>query len=547
MSTDESAPQGGDRQSLEALRRQAKRLLRQAKAGDTVVIRKLRELLPRLDTLDDDAVSGTLQLADVQQAIARKMGRANWAEVKAFFEALDPMHTQAARLLAAVREEDVATAKAIVDAVPAVARYSIHTAAACGDVEAVQAFLARDAALATAPAPDTGIQPLLFAAGTSLNAALGVSPDAALTIVRALLDAGADANATAPLPDVSDSIPVLYFPCVRGDVAMARLLLERGANPTDGESLYHAAQHDHRDCLALLVQFGADVSHGPAKYGNTPLHFLANHTPDNPITNKAVSGMQWLLEHGADPRVVSLAGRAGNPQAGETPLHRAAAVGHDAGVLRMLVTHGAPLDAPRDDGATAFQLATRAGASASAEYLAEAGADTTLSDVDRLMAACLHGDAGAARAIVAHDATVLQRLGQSAHDAMARAMIQGATDRLSLMLSLGWPLTTESEWGGTPLHWAAWNGLPAMARLLLEHGAPVNVRDSRYGSSPIAWCAHGSRYCEHGDAEAYPVIATLLLDAGATRPESYNAWNEAPERFASPAVLAVFKERGFAV
>ena len=71
------------------------------------------------------------------------------------------------------------------------------------------------------------------------------------------------------------------------------------------------------------------------------------------------------------------------------------------------------------------------------------------------------------------------------------AVFDDRIEVLQLMLSLGWPLTQESEWGGTPLHWAAWNGRVNMVKLLLESGAPVNVRDTRYGSSPIAWAAHG--------------------------------------------------------
>ncbi|MFP5355651.1 MAG: hypothetical protein ACLGIK_10970, partial [Gemmatimonadota bacterium] len=81
---------------------------------------------------------------------------------------------------------------------------------------------------------------------------------------------------------------------------------------------------------------------------------------------------------------------------------------------------------------------------------------------------------------------------------------------------------------------------------LIEAGAPVNVRDSRYGSSPIAWCAHGSRYCERGNDEDYPAIVHLLIDAGAKRDESFNRWHESPEGMARPSVVAAFAARGFA-
>ncbi len=547
MSVHEMSSEGGDQHALDSLRRQARTLLRRAQAGDPVMIAFLRGLLPRLEALDDQAVAATIQLADVQHAIARKMGHTNWASVKAMYESIAPIHRQAATFLLAVRDGDHAKARTLLEATPTIATYSIHAAAAAGRLDAVRAFLERDATLASSHAPGDTLEPLLYAVSWDLKRDLGVSRETQHDIVRALLDAGGNPNASAPLPDVSDTIPALYWPCVNGDAALARVLLERGANPTDGEGLYHAAQHDQRECLEVLQAFGADLSHGPTADGNTPLHFLAAHGPDNPITPKALRGMSWLLDHGADPNVRSFPGRADHPHAGETPLLRAAALGHETAVLRMLIDHGADVAARRDDGATVYQLAMRAGNTDAAAYLASVGADTAMSDVDRLLAACLTNDADAARAIVTRTPSMLEQLGASERDALGQALAQGRYDTVRLMLELGWPLVHEGEWGGTPLHWAAWNGLTDMVRLLLEHGAPVNVRDSRYGSSPIAWTAHGSRFCSRANDEDYPAIVHLLLDAGATRAESYNRWNEAPETMARPSVAAALKARGFAV
>ncbi len=547
MSELDASPAGGDPRALDQLRHSAKLLLKQARALDAVVIARLRTLLPRLAGLDDAQVAESLRLADVQHAVARKLGHESWSALKTFYERQDPIHAQAARFLYALREDDTARAQALLEATPAIARYSIHTAAVLGDLAGVRAFLDADAALATQRDPTAGLEPLIYAVQEDLKRARQVSVDDQLGIVRALLDAGAEPNATAPLLDQSDAIPALFFPCVRGNVAVARLLLERGANPTDGESLFHAAQHDHEECLALLHSFGADLDRGPAKHGNTPLHFLAAHAPGNAITAKALRGLEWLLAHGADPNVPSHSGKADQPQAGETPLHRAAAIGHGAAVLRALVERGAHIDARRDDGATSYQLAVRAGNLDGAEYLAAVGADTTLRATDRLLAACMAMDAVAARRTLAESPGLIASLGPSERDALGLALTHGDFEAVRLMVSLGWPLTQEGEWGGTPLHWAAWNGRVDMVRLLLDAGAPVNVRDTRYGSSPIAWCAHGSRFCDRANDEDYPAIVHLLIDAGATRPESYNQWNESPESMARPSVVAALKARGFSV
>lgn len=365
--------------------------------------------------------------------------------------------------------------------------------------------------------------------------------DAAL----ALLDAGADPNATVALPDGAGTIPALYFPSNHGNVTLVRQLLERGARPTDGESLYHAAEQGHEGVLALLAEFGADLSHGPAEPGNTPLHFLLAHDPWSDTMPRIHRSIAWLLAHGANPAVPSHAGARDHAYAGETPLHRAAALGHDTALMDLLLAHGAPLNGRRDDGATPYQLAVRCGHAETAQHLAAAGADTTLTAVDRLLAACLAGDEPAARVIVASEPGLVAALAPADRGALGHAAAIGRLEAVRLMLALGWPLTHEGEWGGTPLHWAAWHGQAEVVELLLAAGAPVNVRDARYGSSPIAWCAHGSHFNERANDTDWPRITARLLDAGATRAEAINHWNEPPEAFARPSVLAVLTARGF--
>ncbi len=234
------------------------------------------------------------------------------------------------------------------------------------------------------------------------------------------------------------------------------------------------------------------------------------------------------------------------PSDGETPLQRAAASGWDANALQQLVTHGAAIDARRADGRTAYALAVRAGNTEGAAYLAGAGADTrNVAAVDALLGACLTNDAGKARAMVAADPGLIAALSAEDREALGIAVTEGQDEAVALMISLGWPLDTEGDWGGTPLHWAAWNGRAQMAKMLIAAGAPVNVRDSTYGSSPIAWAAHGSRYSPARADADHVATVHALLDGGATRAESYNQWGESPESMARADVAAALRERGF--
>ena len=74
-------------------------------------------------------------------------------------------------------------------------------------------------------------------------------------MVTLLLDAGAGANSAVPIAqgETGPGLPVLYFACERGNAALTRVLLEAGADPNDGESIYHAAQFNRRACLELLL------------------------------------------------------------------------------------------------------------------------------------------------------------------------------------------------------------------------------------------------------------------------------------------------------
>ncbi len=367
--------------------------------------------------------------------------------------------------------------------------------------------------------------------------------------VQTMLDAGVSPNAFVLHNDEYDSrLPVLYFACVLNHVQVARVLLERGANPDDGESLYHAAEHNHRECLELLVAHHANISGAHPHYGNTPLYFLCGYPPNHPHIATIIPGMQWLLEHGADPNVASHVGkqRDGSDGAAEMPLHRIAQWRGRVETARLLVRHGAQVDAPRADGRTAYALAVRAGDTDTADFLASAGADTTrILPVDRLLGACIRGDATTAHALIAAHPGMMDSLTREDRNAIVSVVADGNAASVELMLSLGWSLTDESIWGGTPLHWAAWHGRTAMVALLLERGAPVNVRDSTYGSSPIAWASHGSVNSRPGHDADYLAIIDRLLDAGSTRAESFNQWNEAPERLCSDAVARRLRERGF--
>jgi hypothetical protein len=50
---------------------------------------------------------------------------------------------------------------------------------------------------------------------------------------------------------------------------------------------------------------------------------------------------------------------------------------------------------------------------------------------------------------------------------------------------------------------------------LIAHGAPVDLRDKNWNSTPLNWCCHASLNQRPARAD-FPGVARALLEAGAT-------------------------------
>jgi ankyrin repeat protein len=456
-------------------------------------------------------------------------------------QAQEPLIDQVARFLRAVPEGDLATMRRVLEGFPEVASTSIHAACAACDAGAVERWLARDASVATAKLRDTGWTPLDCLAVSPMFGIDDAHREASVAIGRRLLALEADANTfTLASPDDSSSrLSVLYRASEQGNRGLVQLLLEHGANPNDGESAYHAAERNHRDVLELLVAHGAEISAAHQPWNNTVLYFLAGYHDDHPRARDATAGMQWLLEHGADPNVPSYDHR-------ETPLHRIAEMGRGVPVAELLLAHGADPRRARADGRTPYELAMRAGNLAVAELLrAKGGAVEPLRPIDAVLSACAAGDEARARALLDAHSGLREALLEQESNALVHAAGAGMVAAVRTLAALGFDLGRESPWGGTPLHMAAWRGRIEAVRALIDAGAPINVRDRTYGSSPIAWAGHGSANCREADDD-YIAVIDLLLTAGAEREPSFNRWKDPPENLSSDAVADYYRARGFA-
>src|SRR5262249_57197698 len=66
----------------------------------------------------------------------------------------------------------------------------------------------------------------------------------------------------------------------------------------------------------------------------------------------------------------------------------------------------------------------------------------------------------------------------------------GNTQIVEFLLKQGVNVNSQPH-GETALHWAAYGGHAAIARLLLEHDASLEIKDRRFNGTPLGWALYG--------------------------------------------------------
>ena len=238
-----------------------------------------------------------------------------------------------------------------------------------------------------------------------LTALLVAARDGQLNAANAFLDAGGDVNQTS---DTDHATP-LILAVINGHYDLAKVLLDRGANPrlatTDGATALYAvidvqwAPHTwyaqpiianehigYLDLASALLGHGADPNAAIGRklwfraFANDETWFDVESA--TPFLRAAIAGdlaaMKLLVEHGANPNLAT--------KSDDTPLMAAAGVGWAAywtqnapysrlDAVKYCLEHGAPLDAHDAKGYAALDGAAFRGDNEMVSFLIAKGAD----------------------------------------------------------------------------------------------------------------------------------------------------------------------------
>ena len=418
--------------SLEHLRREAKRWLRQLRDGDPDALARFRRWHPT----PPDAPT----LRDVQLALAREHELPGWSDLK---RELDRR--------AGGRSDD--RARVIEDLLHAADR---------GDAPAVRAALERH--------PDVVNERAVLAGHTGRRTALHFAINClSEEIVDMLLARGADPN----IRDDGDNAMPLHFAAEKGHFGIVKKLIEHGADPIGAGDTHHldvigwatCFTDTHRDIAEYLL------SHG------------ARHTIFSAVALGDQAAIRDIVREAPDELERVMIGTIQRRR----PLHLAV-VKQQPGSLDTLIALGADLDARDSAGLTPLDQAALLGARALADRLIASGARIELPAavalgqqdvIDRLLREephCLRPGGKWARLII--------RAAEHSSGEVIETLVRGGA---SVHVRDSHRTAIDGTHGFTALHAAAWNGNDSAVRVLLRHGADPAAREDKYRGTPAGW------------------------------------------------------------
>ena len=471
--------------SLEHLKGQAKLVRDLIRAGDPGGLAMVDEFHPRLIAADlDESQRAGFKTANAQLIVARMYRFPNWNRLREHVAVVtDHSFTPHAERPSGPDQpasfvkdacldyaEDgpspadrLTAAQRMLEADPSLASGSIEAMATVGDHQAVAAQLDSHPDAVKEPCGPNDWPPLLYAVYSRIST---VNPDwSTVETVKILLDHGADSNAGFLWRSLVPPFTALTGAFGGGEsrqawhterLAIARLLLDAGADPNDGQLLHNngigGQNHDDPAYLQLLVEYGLGTQQNGPWY-------------------------QRLGDQLRDPTELLY------------DELEAAAKRNRPTILTYLATLGLNLNRPVGRSqATPTRIAAAEGHDPILTLLAEAGIDTELTPTETALEHTRTNQIDQLRQLLAEHPELLPQL-RSEYPGLCKNATAEHASMLDLLIELGFDINDRSGTKAALLY-AAEADDTDLARLLIDHGADPNLVDTHIGATPWGWANH---------------------------------------------------------
>ena len=408
---------------------------------------------------------------EVELRVAQRYGFASWKQLKTYLTIQDSQENDFLSLACLTyfqidSEGRRVTARKMLEDDLSLVDKDIYHAAAIGAVEQVEKFLKEDPELINKRGGYFDWEPLLYASYSRLN----LPHRSTYKVAELLLARGADPNAhymwggqyrfTALTGAFGEGeMGPTNQPEHEEGFKLARLLLDAGAYPNDGQALYNRMFEPGSDCLRLLLDYGLNSKHKvnwlkeeDGEYSEYELGLLTYQ-------------LQWAVRN------------------------------HHIERAMLLIDHGADVTYTWGDGESFYRAAILAGETQLAQLLLDRGAPKTeISDIELFLSRCMEGNTAGAHAMLDTAPDLVAVAETDFADSVGRAAGEGRLDALKTFQTLGFNLGFAQ--GQAPMHQAVLGGHVRIVEWLVDQGCDRNVRDEQHGSTPLQWAlAIGRKDC----------------------------------------------------